>query len=297
MITNFGKKRDDYNDNDFFVKTLAEDSLSLYYKEIEGYKPLSKEEEKELFINLSNAKDELEIKAIKSKIIKHNLLFVVSVARAYSKKIVNSNFGVEELICEGNIGLTEAIETFKIDKDIKFISYAIWHIRKRIFLFLNENLHVHNITQNVRNKINIINELKLKMEKECGYELDYEYVINNSDIVRNNSKRSILMAIKTTSTSKIPITEVNDYLLQEDCFEAQYENDESDEMLKKSVNSLHPINKVLLCEFYGLYGYKQKKISKMSQEYQMPTHKIRKIIESSVKQLKENNDLVEFFTP
>lgn len=293
MITDFGKKR--LGNDDFFVNTLSKESLKAYYSQIEKLKPLTKEEEKELFIKLSQTTDELDRKKIKDKIINHNLLFVVSVARTYAKKITSGDIGVEELICEGNIGLSEAIEQFKTDSDNKFISYAIWHIRKRILLFLNENLYVANISSNIMPKIKIINNLKAKMEKECGHELDYEYVINNSDIGTDRIKNSVLMAIKSSVVTKSSITEENDYLFKHNDFEVDSEEKESNEVLKKVIYSLNPISRVIICHYYGLYDYKQLTIKQMSEEYNMTTIRIKKIIEFAIRDLKKNEDLKDFF--
>lgn len=86
----------------------------------------------------------------KEKIIKSNLRFVVSVAKSYSGK----NAPLEDLISEGNKGLIEAIELFDPTTGFKFISYAVWHIRKNILLYLSSS------TRTVRLPGNIINELK-----------------------------------------------------------------------------------------------------------------------------------------
>lgn len=293
MITDFGKKR--ISKDDFSVKSLAKESLATYYNEIEKLKPLSKDEERNLFIKLSETSDEIEIKKIKDKIINHNLLFVVSVARTYAKKITNSDFGVEDLICEGNIGLSEAIEQFKIEKDNKFISYAIWHIRRRIFTFLDENLYVTNISSNIKSKIKTVNTLKVKMEKECGYELDYEYVVNNSDIGTDRIKHSVLMAMNSSISGKLSITEENDFLFKDNDFEVGYEEKESNETLKKVIYSLNPISRVIICNYYGLYDYKQLTITQMTKEYNMCPKRIKKIIDVTIKDLKKNEDLKDFF--
>ena len=58
-----------------------------------------------------------------------NLRFVVSVA----KKFQNQGVALSDLINEGNLGLVRAAEKFDGTKGVKFISYAVWWIRRAIF--------------------------------------------------------------------------------------------------------------------------------------------------------------------
>ena len=100
-----------------------EDLLQLYFRDLEAYEPLSREEEAQL---LRRAK-EGDREAIE-KLIKHNLRFVVRIAKQYD------GLGVPllDLIDEGNLGLMRAIERFDPSKGVRFLTYAIWWIRQAI---------------------------------------------------------------------------------------------------------------------------------------------------------------------
>lgn len=95
-------------------------SINTYYKDIKKYNPISKEEEKILMHKAKNN----DIDA-RNKILTSNLKFVFDVAKSFK------GYGVplEDLISEGNIGLAYAFEKFDENKDIKFISYAVWWIK------------------------------------------------------------------------------------------------------------------------------------------------------------------------
>ena len=60
-----------------------------------------------------------------SKLVEANLKFVVSIARQYKGKGVT----MEDLISEGNIGLMKAASKFDATKGVRFVNYAVVHVR------------------------------------------------------------------------------------------------------------------------------------------------------------------------
>ena len=68
-------------------------------------------------------------------LIEHNLRLVVYIA----KKFENAGVNVEDLISIGTIGLIKAVNTFKIDKQIKRATYASRCIENEILMYLRRN--------------------------------------------------------------------------------------------------------------------------------------------------------------
>lgn len=95
-----------------------------YFKDINKFSPLSKEEELSLW---EKYKLENDLKA-RDKIVKSNLKFVASVAKPY----IGMGLSYSDLIAEGNLGLMKAMEKFDYTKDFKTISYSVWWIRQTI---------------------------------------------------------------------------------------------------------------------------------------------------------------------
>lgn len=124
--------------------TNTSDNLNRYFNEISKYEILSPEKEAELSQKARNGDEKA-----KEAVLKSNLRFVVSVAKSY----VSSHSPLEDLISEGNRGLVEAIETFDSSNGFKFISYAVWHIRKNILLYLNNHSRSIRIPSNVNQEM------------------------------------------------------------------------------------------------------------------------------------------------
>src|SRR4030088_1954797 len=105
------------------------DLLNHYLQEISRIPRLTPERERELGKRVQeNDKTALE------ELVKANLRFVVS----YAKRYRNSHVLFLDLINEGNIGLIHAAKKFDPDKNVKFITYAVWWIRQSILHALSE---------------------------------------------------------------------------------------------------------------------------------------------------------------
>jgi RNA polymerase primary sigma factor len=105
------------------------DLLNQYLQEIAKIPRLTPERERELGKRVQqNDKGALE------ELVKANLRFVVS----YAKRYRNAHVLFLDLINEGNIGLIHAAKKFDPDKNVKFITYAVWWIRQAILHALSE---------------------------------------------------------------------------------------------------------------------------------------------------------------
>ncbi len=97
--------------------------------------PLSAEEER-YYLNL-HVNGDMEAR---NKLIEHNLRLVVYI----SKKFENVGINVEDLISIGTIGLIKAVNTFKIEKNIKLATYASRCIENEILMYLRRNSKTKN---------------------------------------------------------------------------------------------------------------------------------------------------------
>ena len=105
------------------------DLLNQYLQEIAKIPRLTPEREKELGRRVQqNDKSAME------ELVKANLRFVVS----YAKRYRNAHVLFLDLINEGNIGLIHAAKKYDPDKNVKFITYAVWWIRQAILHALSE---------------------------------------------------------------------------------------------------------------------------------------------------------------
>lgn len=107
-----------------------EKSCDIYFKDLNKYRPLSREEEFKLW---KKYKKDNDIEA-RNKLITANLKYVVKVANFY----LGRGLSYADLIAEGNMGLLKAIEKYDGNKGIKTLSYSIWWIKQTILEALNK---------------------------------------------------------------------------------------------------------------------------------------------------------------
>jgi RNA polymerase primary sigma factor len=107
----------------------SHDLLNHYLQEIAKIPRLTPEREKELGRRVQE-----DDKSALEELVKANLRFVVS----YAKRYRNTHVLFLDLINEGNIGLIHAAKKYDPEKNVKFITYAVWWIRQAILHALSE---------------------------------------------------------------------------------------------------------------------------------------------------------------
>src|SRR5437870_8734777 len=104
----------------------AEDSdtgIKIYLREIGQIPLLTPEQEIELAAKIKKGNS-----AARERMILSNLRLVVTIAHDY----VDLGLSLLDLISEGNIGLTKAVERFDPTKGAKLSTYAAWWIKQSI---------------------------------------------------------------------------------------------------------------------------------------------------------------------
>ena len=94
-----------------------------YLHELGAHSLLTREEEAEL-ASRSRAGN----RAAMDRLISANLRFVVSIAKRYR----NRGVPLADLVNEGNVGLIRAAHRFDETRGVRFISYAVWWVRRAI---------------------------------------------------------------------------------------------------------------------------------------------------------------------
>jgi RNA polymerase primary sigma factor len=266
------------------------DQLKNYFREVLKYPKLSPEEESDYAEKANNGdKKALEL------LINCNLRFVISVAKQYTE------YGVPlgDLINEGNIGLIKAANRFEPNTGFKFISYAVWWIRKHI------TEHLTNYSRTVRipaNKINSLARLNKKfnlLEQKLGKTPDIEEVKleYGSELTYDEVNAfSCLESMNTSSLDK-DISEDGDGMSLSDIITDTSHYTATDKLVNdkdvvtqvnRMINSLKPYEKDVLIAFYGLDGNEPMTLNEVGMIYGKTRESIRLTKEKALVKLRRN---------
>jgi RNA polymerase primary sigma factor len=97
--------------------------IARYFADIKDFPLLTREEEIQLGKHIAEGLDESV-----ERLVVSNLRFVVKVAREYR----HLGVPIEDLMSEGNLGLIKAAQRYDHTKGFRFVTYAMWWIRKSI---------------------------------------------------------------------------------------------------------------------------------------------------------------------
>jgi len=134
--------------------------LSRYFSEIRSYPLLTKDQEHSLARKVKKSGCQNSLNGL----IESNLSFVVKVASEYR----NLGFPFEDLLNEGNLGLIEAAHRYDASKGTKFITYAIWWIRKSILKALSEHSALVRVPTYQMKKVREIRETENSLRRKLG---------------------------------------------------------------------------------------------------------------------------------
>ena len=104
-------------------------SLQRYMEDIRRTHPVTRQEEQELFRRFKAG----DLHA-RQRLIESNMRFVLKVALQYR----GCPLPLPDIVSEGCLGLTRAVEAFDPSRGIKFISYAVWWMKAYITKAINE---------------------------------------------------------------------------------------------------------------------------------------------------------------
>ena len=283
-------------------------SFNQYLKDIADIEMLTPEQE----ILCTEKASRGDKKAI-DELVRRNLRFVVSVAKQYA---TNQN-PLEDLVNEGNIGLIIAAEKFKPEMGFKFISYAVWWIRKVIM----EHLAKHGrLVRLPANKINSLSKLDKKvnqMEQKLGRNVSISEIIEEFEQeLASDAKTEGSASYKKMCEEYELLDILNEYSM--DSLDREIGGDEgggtllSDTIsdtssfkpadhdiisqdikneLSKVLDVLKPRDRKIMIALYGLDGNMPRTLKDLGDEVGVTREMVRQIRQKSLIKLKKKLEL------
>jgi len=248
--------------------------LSRYFSEIREYPLLTKDEEMALAEGVKNGD-----RSALNELIESNLSFVVKVSSEYR----NLGLPFEDLLNEGNIGLIEAAHRYDASKGTKFITYAIWWIRKSILKALSEHSNLVRVPNYQMKKVREIRDAEASLRRALGRAPQREEIstrlsksVTKIDQVLQFTMREVSLDEKVGKDRDKPIAE---YLVDPTCTNPEDDliNRESNSLVGEAMAHLTEQERVVVAYRFGLAGGPPLTLKEIGEKMGISRERVRQI--------------------
>ena len=225
----------------------------------------------------------------KMQLIEANFRLVVSIAK---KHVGISNLELADLIQEGNLGLSKAVEKFEWKRGFKFSTYATWWIRQSINRAIADQARTIRIPVHMKELISKLTKVKKKYQQDIGREpLIEEY--SKALRLSTDRIRKILKMMQEPVSLATPVGEEEDSRL-EDFIEdqnspsplAKTQQYRLQLELKKVLNTLTPREAEIISLRYGIgVGYPST-LEEVGKKFGVTRERVRQIEAKAIRKLR-----------
>jgi RNA polymerase primary sigma factor len=212
--------------------------------------------------------------------VEANLRFVVSMAKQYR----NRGLSFLDLINEGNIGLMKSARTFDPERNVRFVSYAVWWIRQTILAALLDKADLVRIPQSQVKKMRKASKRVRALEEKKGSPLSDAEAMSKGGLTRqsvDDLKRFTqgYLSLDTTyvGDGEKPLMEFLKSNVDVDTFEKSMMDQSLTDHLQEALNSLSPRDGQILTWRYGLDGHETRTLDEIGRELKISKERVRQL--------------------
>ncbi|PYJ23061.1 MAG: RNA polymerase subunit sigma [Verrucomicrobia bacterium] len=248
--------------------------LKRYLQEIGQFPLLTPQQEVELAGKIKKGDA-----AARERMINANLRLVVTIARDYA----NLGLPLLDLISEGNIGLTKAVERFDPTKGAKLSTYAMWWIKQSIKRALANQGKTIRLPVHLADKLAKMRRVSLQMSDELGREPTDEELGEEIGIDSDKITRLRTVGIRPASLNA-PITDDDSTefaeVIGDDEAQTPFEL-LRDKNLRSEMDGLIEVldarEKKIISHRFGLDGGKPKTLEDVGRDFGVTRERIRQL--------------------
>ncbi|HEY3120376.1 MAG TPA: RNA polymerase sigma factor RpoD/SigA [Vicinamibacteria bacterium] len=265
---------------------MAGDSLNAYIREIAKFKPLSADEEKVLGRRIQQGDQEAL-----QRLVEANLRFVVS----YAKRYRGLGMSFLDLIHEGSLGLMEAAKRFDPERNVKFISYAVWWVRQAIFQALSEHMRVFRLPQKISGQVSKVGSARQRLTVELERQPTTEELAERTELSREEVEYLLRVAGEDVSLSSTVGSEsgveLGDRLEQDTIpsIELTLIRSSFQEQIRAMVGELDEKERDVIKMRFGLDGDEPRTLQEIGETLGLSRERIRQIESKAKEKLRRSH--------
>ena len=258
------------------------DAVSIYLKEINRFRLLDREEERELARRAIEGEEEARRRMIES-----NLRLVIKIARKYARR----GFNFADLIQEGNLGLIRAVDKFDPEKGFRFSTYATWWIRQSMERAVLNHGRIVRIPVHISERMGKVVRAERNLCQELGRKPTAEEVAEDSGIPEKKVEqvyRFCLGGGKETTCADPQGRKVLDLIQDGDAPlpSEKVEWDSARELLHRWLKRLPEKEREVVCLRFGLADDEERSLDFIGKKFGISRETTRHLIASTLKKMR-----------
>jgi len=260
--------------------------VSRYLHEISEFPLLTKEEEHAIARRMG---EDGSPAGSYHDLVKSNLSFVVKIASEYR----NMGLPFEDLLNEGNIGLIEAAHHFDPSRGTKFITYAIWWIRKSILKALSQHAAMVRIPNYQLKKVRNVRNTGRMLSRELGREADREEISKELRVTIAKIDEILQMKMRELSlddkVGRDKDTPISDYLVDGRSINPEDEliKHENQGLIRLALRNLTDQEQTVIINRFGLEGGRVFTLKEIGEKLGVSRERVRQIESQAKKRLRK----------
>jgi len=228
-----------------------------------------------------------------TELIERNLRFVISVAKQYETTTIS----LEDLVNEGNIGLIRAVEKYNANTGFKFISYAVFWIRKCIHEFLTNTGRIIRLPANRVLDVSKFKAKQSEMEQQKGDDVDEAEVMEALSSTMTESELNDLATVLSMDIDSLDKTVspeesscMYEIIADNNVESTDHLTNNSDIKIEVKIllKSLKERDRNIMVMLYGLDGGTPMSLKEVGDKVGLTREMIRQIREKSLEKLRIN---------
>ncbi|HUD71891.1 MAG TPA: RNA polymerase sigma factor RpoD/SigA [Dongiaceae bacterium] len=226
---------------------------------------------------------------VREDLILSNQGFVMKIAAEYR----HCGLPFEDLLNEGNVGLLEAAQRFDSRRGTRFITYAIFWIRKSILSALSQHTHLVRVPTHRIQQATSITKMGQALSRDLGRTADREEVSRAMSLTVEKMEQILQARMKAlpldTKVGQDRNATILDLMVDDRAVsaEAGMIQVEHERLLRSALRRLTAQQRMIIVRRFGLSGSREHTLAEVGARLGLSRERVRQIESLATKRLRK----------